>query len=144
MFAMGPWLTDRPIDVGRLLAEVASAGRGGTVLFLGTVRRSDEDGDIAALEYSAYEAMAEAELGRIVAEAAARWPAARVALRHRVGLVALGEASVAIVTAAPHRAEAYAASRFVIEETKRRAPIWKKERLVSGQSRWVEGQTGGG
>ncbi len=144
MWAMSPWLTDQPIDVGQLVAEVASAGVGGTVIFLGTVRRSAEDGDVAALEYSAYDEMAEAELGRIVAEATARWPGARVALRHRVGLVAVGEPSVAIVTAAPHRAEAYAASRFLIEETKRRAPIWKKERFVSGRSRWVEGQTGGG
>jgi len=144
MWAMSPWLTDRPIDVGQLLAEVASAGAGGTVAFLGTVRRSAEDGDIAAIEYSAYEEMAEGEFDRIVAEATARWPLARIALRHRVGLVPLGEASVAIVTAAPHRADAYAASRFLIEETKRRAPIWKKERFVSGQARWVEGQPGGG
>jgi molybdopterin synthase catalytic subunit len=141
---MSPWLTDRPIDVGQLLADDASAGAGGTVVFLGTVRRSAEDGDVAAIEYSAYDEMAEAELGRIVAETMARWPEARVTLRHRIGLVPLGEASVAIVAAAPHRAEAYAASRFLIEETKRRAPIWKKERLVSGQSRWVEGQRGGG
>ncbi len=141
---MGPRLTDRPIDVGQLLADVASAGVGATVAFLGTVRRSAEDGAIEAIEYSAYDAMAEAEFERIVAEALDRWPQARVALRHRVGLVPLGEASVAIVTAAPHRADAYAASRFLIEETKRRAPIWKKERLVSGQSRWVEGQPRGG
>jgi len=144
MWPMSPWLTDRPIDVGRLLADVASSGAGGTVAFLGTVRRSADDGDITAIEYSAYDAMAEAELDRIVAEALARWPLARIALKHRLGLVPLGEASVAIVTAAPHRADAYAASRFLIEETKRRAPIWKKERFVSGESRWVEGQTGGG
>jgi len=144
MWAMSSWLTDRPIDVGQLLADVASAGAGGTVAFLGTVRRSAEDGDVAAIEYSAYDAMAEEELGRIVAEARERWPGVRIALRHRVGLVALGEASVAIVTAAPHRADAYAASRYLIEETKRRAPIWKKERFASGQARWVEGQRGGG
>jgi molybdopterin synthase catalytic subunit len=144
MWAMSPWLTDRPIDVGQLLSDAASAGAGGTVVFLGTVRRSAEDGAIEAIEYSAYDEMAEAEFERIVAEATARWPQARVALRHRIGLVPLGEASVVIVTAAPHRAEAYAASRFLIEETKRRAPIWKKERFLSGQSRWVEGQQGGG
>ena len=143
MWAMGPWLTDRPIDVGQLLSGVASPGAGATVVFLGTVRRSAEDGDIDAIEYSAYDEMAESEFERIVAEAAAQWPQAQMALRHRVGLVPLGEASVAIVTAAPHRAEAYAASRFLIEETKRRAPIWKKERFVSGQTRWVEGEGGG-
>ena len=144
MWAMSPWLTDRPIDVGQLLADVASAGAGGTVAFLGTVRRSAEDGDVEAIEYSAYDAMAEAEFDRIVAETAGRWPLVTVALRHRVGLVPLGEASVAIVAAAPHRADAYAASRYLIEETKRRAPIWKKERFASGRSRWVDGSPGGG
>ena len=148
MWAMGGgggrWLTDQPIDVAALLADVAAAGCGGTVVFLGTVRRSSEDGDVAAIEYTAYDAMAEAELGRIAEEALARWPDARVALRHRTGVVPLGEASVAIAAAAPHRADAYAASRWLIEEVKRRAPIWKKERFASGGARWVEGHTGGG
>ena len=144
MWAMNPGLTDRPIDVGQLVSDVAAAGVGGTVVFVGTVRRSAEDGDVEAIEYTAYDEMAEAELERITAEAAAQWPQARMAVRHRLGLVPLGEASVVIVAAAPHRAEAYAASRFLIEEIKRRAPIWKKERLASGQSRWMEGQSGGG
>jgi molybdopterin synthase catalytic subunit len=144
MWAMSAWLTDRPIDVGQLIAAVASPGMGGTVVFLGTVRRSAEDGDVAAIAYSAYPEMAAQELDRIVAEAASRWPLARVALRHRVGEIPTGEASVAVVAAAPHRAEAFAAARFVIDETKRRAPIWKKERLASGAARWVEGQAPAG
>jgi len=144
MWAMSGWLTDRPIDVARLVADVASAGSGGTVVFVGTVRRSEADGDVEAIEYSAYEEMADAELGRIVDEARAQWPGVRIALQHRTGRVPLGEASVVIAAAAPHRAEAYAASRFLIEETKRRAPIWKKERLATGAGRWVEGRPGGG
>jgi molybdopterin synthase catalytic subunit len=144
MWAMSGWLTDQAIDVARLVADVASAGSGGTVVFLGTVRRSEADGDVEAIEYSAYQEMADAELGRIVAEARAQWPEVRIALRHRTGLVPLGEASVVIAAAAPHRAEAYAASRFLIEETKRRAPIWKKERLATGAARWVEGRPAGG
>lgn len=144
MWAMSRWLTGGAIDLAALLAEVASAGAGGTVVFLGTVRRTAEDGDVAAIEYSAYDEMAEAELGRIVDEALARWPGARVALRHRTGLVPLGEASVVIAAAAAHRADAYAASRFLIEETKRRAPIWKKERFATGEARWVDGQAGTG
>ncbi len=144
MWAMSAWLTDRPIDVGQLTAAVASAGAGGTVVFLGTVRRSPDDGDIASIEYSAYREMAVEELDRIVVEAGARWPGARVTLRHRLGDVPVGEASVAVVAAAPHRAEAFAAARFVIDETKRRVPIWKRERLVSGEARWVEGQARGG
>jgi molybdopterin synthase catalytic subunit len=138
------WLTDEAIDLAELLGAVAADGNGGTVVFLGTVRRSPEDGDVEAIEYSAYREMAEPELGRIVAEALAQWPEARIVLQHRLGVVPTGEASLVIAAAAPHRADAYAASRFVIEETKRRAPIWKKERLGSGATRWVEGRPAGG
>ena len=141
---MRAWLTDGTIDVAGLLADVAADGNGGTVVFLGTVRRSAEDGDIEAIEYSAYREMAEPELGRIVGEALARWPGARIVLQHRLGVVPTGEASLVIAASAPHRADAYAASRFVIEETKRRAPIWKKERFASGATRWVEGRPAGG
>ena len=141
---MQAWLTDGPIDTPRLLAEVAADGNGGTVVFLGTVRRSPEDGDVEAIEYSAFREMAEPELGRIVSEALTQWPQARIVLQHRLGVVPTGEASLVIAAAAPHRADAYAASRFVIEETKRRAPIWKKERLASGATRWVEGRPAGG
>lgn len=144
MWVVGAWLTDTAIDVARLLSEVAADGAGGTVLFLGTVRRSAEDGDVESIEYSAYREMAAAEFERIVAEAAEQWPQARIALQHRLGVVPTGAASLAIAAAAPHRADAYAASRFVIEETKQRAPIWKKERLASGAARWVEGKPAGG
>ncbi|MFI5208249.1 MAG: molybdenum cofactor biosynthesis protein MoaE [Gemmatimonadales bacterium] len=134
---MAHWLTERQIDAAALLAEVASPGCGGTALFLGTVRRSAEDGDVDGIEYSASPEMAEAEFDRLLAEAKARWPAARVALRHRTGFVRAGEASVAIAVACPHRAEAFEACRYLIEETKKRVPVWKKERLASGSERWV-------
>lgn len=136
---MARWLTDRPLDAAALLAEVASPACGGTSLFFGTVRSSTEDGDIEGIEYSAYPEMAEAEFDRIVAEVTARWPMARVALRHRTGFIPTGDASIAIAVACPHRAEAYDASRYVIEQTKQRVPVWKKERFASGAARWVEG-----
>ena len=139
---MCPWLTHDPLDVTALLAEVASEGCGATTLFLGTVRRSEGDGDVVGIEYSGYDAMAEAELDRIVADARSQWPDTRIALRHRLGYVKTGEASVAIVAAAPHRATAFHACRFVIEETKERVPIWKKERLAAGTERWVGPQGG--
>ena len=112
------------------------------MLFLGTVRASESDGDVTGIDYSAYDAMAEAEFARIVAEADVRWPDARISLLHRLGLVAVGEPSIGIAAAAPHRAEAYEASRYVIEQTKQRVPIWKKEH-VAGQAepRWVEATT---
>ena len=135
---MSHWLTDHPLDAAALLAEVASSSCGGTSLFLGTVRRSVEDGDIEGIEYSAYPEMAEAEFDRIVAEVASRWPMARVALRHRTGFIPTGEASIAVAVACPHRGEAYEASRYIVEQTKKRVPIWKKERYASGTARWVE------
>jgi molybdopterin synthase catalytic subunit len=141
---VGAWLTDRTIDVLQLIAEVSSDGFGGTALFLGTVRRTAEDGDVTAIEYSAYREMAEAEFDRIVTEALAQWPRARIVLRHRLGVVPTGEASIAIAAAAPHRDDAFAACRFVIEQTKRRVPVWKKERLASGTARWVDGKPVGG
>ena len=108
------------------------------MLFVGTVRSSEEDGDIEGIDYSAYHEMAESELGRIVDEARRRGPPARIAVRHRLGWVKVDEASVAIAVACPHRADAYAASRFLIDEIKRSVPIWKRERLNSGATRWVE------
>ena len=135
---MPGYLTDRLIDAAALLASVSSSGHGGTVLFLGTVRRSAEDGDVAGIEYSAYPEMAEAEFDRIVAEVRERWPAARVAVRHRTGFTPVGEASIGVAVACPHRAEAYEASRYIVEATKKRVPIWKQERLASGASRWVK------
>jgi len=128
-------LTRSPLDITALLTTVAGPERGGTACFLGTVR--DEDGAVTGIEYSAYEPMAEAELDRIVTEAVARWPAARVAVRHRLGLIPTGEASIAIAAAAPHRAEAFDACRFVIEEVKRRLPVWKRERHADGAAVWT-------
>jgi molybdopterin synthase catalytic subunit len=131
-------LTTHALDPAALLASVQGDTLGGTALFLGTVRRSAEEGEIAGIEYSAYEAMAEEELARIVGEARQHWPDARVEVLHRLGYVPTGEASVAVAAAAPHRGDAFAACRWVIDEIKRRAPIWKKEHLAGGATRWVE------
>ena len=132
------------IDLARMLRDVASEGRGGTVSFLGSVRRGDEDGPVVAIEYFAYEEMANAEIERIISEAVARWPGSVVAATHRIGRVAVGEESVAVVAAARHRAEAFAVCRYVIDETKKRVPIWKKEILENGAERWRENQPGEG
>jgi molybdopterin synthase catalytic subunit len=128
-------LTRHPSDVATLLADVQSPERGGTCVFLGTVRN---DGDVTAIDYSAYEAMAFAEIERILGEAQERWPDARVMLEHRLGVIPAGEASIAITAAAPHREEAFAACRFVIEEVKQRLPIWKKELHADGSATWID------
>jgi molybdopterin synthase catalytic subunit len=129
-------LTRAPIDVAGLLATVSDPGLGGTALFLGSVRRSSEDGEVAAIEYSAYEEMAEAELERIILEGTQRWPACRIDVRHGLGRIPAGEASIAVVAAAPHRAEAFDACRYLTEEIKRRLPIWKKEINENGSAVW--------
>lgn len=129
-------MTDRPIDVGVLEDELASDRHGALVTFVGRARDRSDDGRIVVeLEYEAYAEMAEAVLAEIADEAEARWLASAVAIVHRTGLVPLGEAAVVIVTAAPHRSEAYEANRFVIEAIKERLPIWKRERFTDG-SEW--------
>jgi len=128
-------LTRSPISIDALLAQVQSAERGGTCVFLGTVRRED---DVTGIDYSAYDEMAISEIKRILDDAHVRWAGARVMLQHRLGLVPLGEASIAIAAAAPHREEAFAACRYVIEEVKKRLPVWKKEIHADGTTTWVD------
>ena len=132
------YLTRSRISLDTLLAEVSSPERGGTCVFLGTVRNGPAEDGVTAIEYSAYEAMVEAEFGRLVADARGRWPEARIAVRHRLGTIPAGEASIAIAAAAPHRAQAFEACRFVIEEVKRRIPVWKKELRADGSEVWVD------
>jgi molybdopterin synthase catalytic subunit len=128
-------LTRHPLDITELLAQVQSPERGGTCVFLGTVRNDD---DVRAIDYSAYAAMAFTEIERILADAHTGWPDARVMLQHRLGEIPVGEASIAIAAAAPHRDAAFAACRFVIEEVKKRLPVWKKELRGDGSEKWVE------
>ena len=128
-------LTSAPISLDALLAGVQSQERGGTCVFLGTVRNDD---DVTGIDYSAYDDMAVTEITRILNEAQERWPNARVTLQHRLGLIPVGEASIAIAAAAPHRDEAFAACRYVIEEVKQRLPIWKKELRLDGSATWVD------
>jgi len=130
-------MTERPIDLAALLASVQSPERGGVAVFLGQVRNHHEGRAVAALEYSAYGPMAEAECARIVAEATSRWNVT-VALQHRIGALAVGDTAVAIVTGSAHRDEAFAACRYVIEEVKRRVPVWKRERYADGSVLWVD------
>lgn len=125
-------LVDGPIDVPALEAFVGGSGHGAIVTFVGRARdRSDDGREVIELEYEVYAELASAVLEEVAAAAEARWGAS-VAVSHRHGVVPIGEAAVAIVTAAAHRAEAYEANRFVIEEIKSRLPIWKRERFTDG------------
>jgi molybdopterin synthase catalytic subunit/molybdopterin converting factor small subunit len=127
-------LTNRPIDLAAL-ASIAVPAHGAVVTFVGRARNHADDGrEVLELEYEAYPEMAESVLAAIVGEVKERWGAA-VSVVHRVGVVPIGEAAVAIVTAAPHRGAAYEANRYVIEAIKARLPIWKRERFADG-SEW--------
>jgi molybdopterin synthase catalytic subunit len=132
-----PFLTVDPIDPTPLLAEVRRDADGGLALFVGVVRDHNEGKGVERLEYSAYEPMAEKELARIQEQLATDHPQARVAFRHRLGSLRVGDVAVAVAASAPHRDEAFAACRAGIEAIKSRVPIWKQEFGADG-SRWVE------
>lgn len=130
-----------PIDPARLLGDALSPDDGAALLFWGVVRNQNDGRAVSHLEYSAYAEMAERMMRRIGDEAIARFGVSDVRVLHRVGRLEIGEASVAIAVASPHRGEAYEASRYVIEELKRRVPVWKREGYVDGESGWVPGFT---
>jgi molybdopterin synthase catalytic subunit len=129
-------LTREPIDLAALHA--VSAKDGALCLFAGVVRDENAGRRVTHLEYEAYEEMALEVLKDIEREARQRWPVSDVRIVHRLGRLEIGEASVAVMVASPHRAEAFAASRFAIDVLKQTAPIWKKEFFLGGAS-WVEG-----
>jgi len=130
-------MVEGPLDPRALLDEVAQHRNGATVLFVGTVREMNEGEAVSGLDYSAYAGMAESELASIAREAAARWATNDIVVEHRTGSLQLGEASVVIAVAHPHRGEAYEASRYIIEELKKRLPVWKREHYVDGRAEWV-------
>lgn len=129
-------LVRAPIDAAALLAAVASPGHGATALFVGTVRDHNDGRPVTGIEYSAYEPMAVLELERIAGEARDRFSVA-VAIQHRLGTLGLGEASVVIAVAHARRAPALDALGYVVEELKRRVPIWKREHYADGSRAWV-------
>lgn len=130
---------EQPIDAAALVAEIGRPDSGATVLFLGTVRdHSDGKEGVTHLEYEVFAERVEPKIEEIVNQASSRWPILSVVVEHRSGTVALGEASVAVAVATAHRSDAFAAARFIIDELKLRAPIWKKE-FWPGGAEWSPG-----
>jgi molybdopterin synthase catalytic subunit len=146
LFAIGP----APLALERIAATLEAsvgadpstgAGRDGAVVtFLGLVRNHNVGRRVRYLEYEAYEPLALKAFERIGAEVHERWPDTRLALHHRIGRLEIGEASIAIASRSPHRANAYAACRYAIERVKQIAPIWKRE-FFDGGDMWIEGAT---
>ncbi|GHO95752.1 molybdopterin converting factor [Reticulibacter mediterranei] len=131
-------LTREPLDRDALVAAVSHPSAGGIVVFEGVVRDNARGKQVRYLEYDAYEEMAIAQIRTIIQEAQQRWGVDRVAVAHRFGRLEIGEASVIIVVASPHRAEAFDACRYIIDTLKTTVPIWKKEVATNGEE-WVEG-----
>jgi len=135
-------VVERPLDPAALLAEVSSTASGASTLFVGTVRRLNDGKDVTGIDYTAYGPMAESEMASIVAEAAGRFGTERIVVEHRVGSLALGEASIVIAVSHARRAAAMDAQRFLIEEIKRRVPVWKREHYADGTREWVDPTAG--
>ena len=141
LLAIGPG----PLALEPLIAAVcdraaASGSDGAVAAFLGLVRNHNAGRSVRYLEYEAYEPLALRAFERIGAEVAGRWPGVKLALHHRIGQLAIGEASVAIAASSAHRADAFSACRYAIERVKQIAPIWKHEFFEDGDA-WVEGAT---
>jgi len=133
-------VTAESLDMDALAALVGADGDGAVVTFAGLVRDHNQGRRVQFLEYEAYEPLAVRALQRIVDEAQGLWPSARVATHHRIGRLEIGEASIVIAAASPHRADAFAACRYTIERVKQIVPIWKHEHFEGGDV-WLEGAT---
>jgi MoaE-MoaD fusion protein len=129
-------LSEEPLSLERVAAEVASDDAGAIATFVGTTRSRSRGRDVVRLEYEAYEGMAEAEMERIANELRERHDVIDVAIHHRVGPVEIGESSVVIAISAAHRAAALEACREAIDTLKQTVPLWKKERYVGGEE-WI-------
>lgn len=130
-------ITDEAIDCDALKRSVQQDDCGGFVSFEGWVRNHHKGRDVVGLSYSAYRELALKEGTKVLAEAEAKWPGARVLCTHRIGRLEIGDVAVCVAVASPHREEAFAACRYVIDEVKSRVPIWKEEFYADGSDAWV-------
>ena len=133
-------LTADPLDPTAIVAIVSSADCGAVTVFVGLVRGDNAGRRVLWLEYEAYEPLALKAFARIDEEAGERWPSIGLAIHHRLGRVDIGQPSIVIAAASPHRPEAFAACRYAIERIKQIAPIWKHEHFDGGAV-WIEGAT---
>ncbi len=132
-------MSSEPLDVADLAATIGDVGSGASVVFTGTARdHSPGKTGVTHLDYEAYPEQVEGKIGEVVVEARERWSILHVTVAHRTGRVAVGEPSVVVAVSSAHRGDAFDAARYIIDELKERAPIWKKEHWPGG-AEWVEG-----
>lgn len=135
-------ITQKPIDVQKVIDTATSLGAGAVNVFIGTVRNTAHEKNVVWLEYEAYESMAVAEIRKIIDEASQRWPLLGWAVSHRVGTLKPAEVSVVVAVSAPHRRESFEACQFIIDTLKEKVPIWKKEVFEDGEE-WVSARPDG-
>jgi molybdopterin synthase catalytic subunit len=132
-------ISEHPIEVEKLLANVRDDSAGATVLFLGTVRNHNENYAVSGIYYEAYMEMAEEAIAKIEEETIKRWNLKKFTAVHRVGNLKIGEVSVAIAVSSEHRAEAFEAGKYAIDRIKTEVPIWKKEMMSGEGGIWAQG-----
>jgi molybdopterin synthase catalytic subunit len=132
-------ITEKPIDVQKVIDTVTSLGAGAVNVFIGTVRNQANGKNVVWLEYEAFESMAVAEIRKIIDEASHRWPLLGWAVSHRIGTLKPGETSVVVAVSSPHRRESFEACQYVIDTLKEKVPVWKKEVFEDGEE-WVSAQ----
>ena len=129
-------ITEKAIDVQKVIETASSLSAGAVNVFIGTVRNNAHGKNVVWLEYEAYETMVVNEVRKIIDEASHKWPLQGWAISHRIGTLKPGEVAVAIAVSSPHRKDSFAACQFIIDELKEKAPIWKKEVFEDGEE-WV-------
>jgi molybdopterin synthase catalytic subunit len=135
-------ITEKPIDIQKVIDTVSSLGAGAVNVFVGTVRNNAHGKNVLWLEYEAYESMAVSEIRKIIDEASHRWPLLGWGVSHRVGTLKPGEVSVVVAVSSPHRQQAFEACQFIIDTLKEKAPIFKKEIFEDGEE-WVSARPTG-
>jgi molybdopterin synthase catalytic subunit len=132
-------ITEKPIDVQKVIDSATSLEAGALNAFIGTIRNNAHNKQVRWLEYEAYESMAVAEIKKIIEEASAKWNLLGWAVTHRVGTLKPGEVAVVVAVSTAHRKESFEACQFIIDTVKAKAPIWKKEVFEDGEE-WVSAQ----
>ncbi|HEY9008310.1 molybdenum cofactor biosynthesis protein MoaE [Ohtaekwangia sp.] len=129
-------ITEKPIDVQKVIDTASSLSAGAVNVFVGTVRNNAHGKNVVWLEYEAYETMAVAEIRKIIDDASHRWPLLGWAVSHRIGTLKPGEVAVAVAVSTPHRKDSFDACEYIIDTLKEKVPIWKKEVFEDGEE-WI-------
>ena len=136
-------ITDKQIDTAAVLASVSDPDCGANVLFAGTTRRMTGQRETTRLEYECYESMAVSKMESLATQASDKWPVVKVSIVHRIGVVEIAAASIAVAVSSAHRAVAFEAASWLLERLKQEVPVWKREIWADGQEEWIHPETGG-